>query len=789
MSAAKPPTATASSDEGIDAWFTPWRVGIGLAIALAALFPDIALGTGSFYFKDYGVLGYPVIQHHHDRFWSGDFIPFWNAHSNCGAPFMAQWGTMTLYPFSLFHLLLPLPWSLGMFCLLHLWFGGMGMYRLAASRQGTGFPAAIAACIFVFNGFTLSCLQWPNYTVALGWLPWVALTVERACRDGGRAMVIAALAGTMQMLSGVPEFMVMTWATIVALLTVEALSHGSGLAPLPTLRRCSAVILLISGLSAIQLLPFFELLSLSQRHSHFTTEKWAMPWHGVANLLVPLFHYAKTYTGDFFQQGQSLLASYYTGIAALSLGAWGAFRCRAPRARVLAVIAGFSLVLAMGENGYLYLGLKKLAPQLGFARYPVKFLMLLTFALPLLAAQGVDWLRSQAVTEPGRLARKLALWWVGAALAMLLIWWFMRAQPAPYDQPAETLKNAFWRAVFLAAFLGVILPAVKRAAARERLRFQFIALAILTLDVATHLPHWNPRIGAVEFTPGIAAEAHEFGAEAPRTGVSRVMLSPAAERIFLLSTITNATMDFQGKRLAFWSNLNLLDDIPKLNGSSTLQLREQAAIQRLVYGTNQFDATDLADFLAVSHETSHEMATQWRRRASPSPWIAAGRTPRIASIDESLSLISSGNADLRSEVLLTFEDESPPQLPPGGAAEIEELRFLPDLIEFRIRAKNPTLVTLAQSHHPGWTAEVNGRRQPVWRANHAFQALSVPAGESTVRMEYRDRGFAPGAIASLLTAAICGGLWLGTGKRKGGVSRDDPHNEKTTAGNSGNSPS
>ncbi len=771
MSAADIPADTGRSVPDIDAWFSPWRVGIGLAIALAALFPDIVLGSGSFYFKDFGVLGYPVIQHHHDRFWSGDFIPFWNAHSNCGAPFMAQWGTMTLYPFSLFHLLLPLPWSLGMFCLIHLWFGGMGMYRLAASRHGAGFPAAIAACVFVFNGFTLSCLQWPNYTVALGWLPWAVLAVERACRDGGRAIVLAALAGTMQMLSGVPEFVVMTWATIIALLTVEAVRNGGALRPAPTLRRCATVILLISGLSAIQLLPFFELLSLSQRHSHFTTEKWAMPWHGVANLLVPLFHYAKTYTGDFFQQGQSLLASYYTGVAALSLGIWGAFRGRDARARTLAVIAGISLALAMGENGFLYLGLKKLAPQLGFARYPVKFLLLLAFALPLLAAQGFAWLRSRAGAENRRLKLNLAFWWCGVVLAMALICWFMRAYPANYDQPAATFKNALWRAGFLAAFLGALLPAVRSPTAQERLRFQLAVLALMALDVATHLPHWNPRIATAEFTPGIAAEAHEFGAEFPRPGVSRVMLSPAAERIFLFSFITNATMDFQGKRLAFWSNLNLLDDIPKLNGSSTLQLKEQAAIQSLIYGTNDFNATDLADFLAVSHETSHDMATQWRRRAKPSPWITAGLKPRIVSDEDSLPLIASGQANLKTEVLLTLGDDARLQPPSAGTAEITLDRFLPDEIEFRIDAKEPTVVALAQSYHPGWTAEVNGTRQPIWRANHAFQALSVPAGESLVRLEYRDRGFAPGALASLLTAAICGAFWLRTGRKKGEFKR------------------
>jgi len=769
------PSLAVAAQADVDAWFTPLRVGMGLALALAALFPDIVLGTGSFYFKDYGVLGYPVIQHHHDRFWSGDFIPFWNAHSNCGAPFMAQWGTMALYPFSLFHLLFPLPWSLGMFCLIHLWFGGMGMRRLAAEHLGAGLPATIAATVFVFNGFTLSCLQWPNYTVALGWLPWMALAVQRACRQGGRSIVLAALAGTMQMLSGVPEFIVLSWLFIFALLVVDALKLTEFAARLKIVKRCAGVVLLITGLAAIQLLPFFELLSLSQRHAHFTSEKWAMPWHGIANFLTPLFHYAKTYTGDFFQQNQSLLASYYPGLAALSLAVWGAFRSRKTQVRALALIAFASVVLAMGENGFLYLALKKLAPQLGFVRYPVKFLALFAGCLPLLAAAGFGWFRERAASNPGSTARNLTVWVAGIVILMLLTCWFMQAFPSIYDQPGATFRNAAVRAAFLAAFLVLLFRAQQCDNGRRCLRLSLVALAIIVLDVATHLPHWNPRIAAREFTPGIARAAHEFSADEARIGVSRVMISPAAERVFLISTVTNATMDFQGKRLAFWSNLNLLDDVPKLNGSSTLQLREQDRIQKLIYGTNQFNAAGLADFLAVSHETSSRMATQWQPRETASPWITAGRTARFVTPENAFALIESEEVDLRTEVLLSTAESSVTNNAYGIPASIEIERFEPDSIEFRTNAKEPALIVLAQTYHPGWHAHANGIPIPVWRANHAFQAVPVPAGSALITLEYRDQAFVPGLVLSLLTAIICSWLWIRYEKRPQSVpDRDRP---------------
>jgi hypothetical protein len=158
---------------------TPLRFGLMLAGLLSLWHPGILLGTTTFFYRDYGVLGYPFIHFHRECFWAGE-LPLWNPLSNCGAPFLAQWGTMTLYPPSLFYLLFPLPWSLGVFCLAHLWLGGLGMFQLARRWMGAGPGPALAGVAFALGGVAQSSLMWPNYTVALGWMPWVVLLVERA---------------------------------------------------------------------------------------------------------------------------------------------------------------------------------------------------------------------------------------------------------------------------------------------------------------------------------------------------------------------------------------------------------------------------------------------------------------------------------------------------------------------------------------------------------------------------------------------------------------------------------
>jgi len=70
------------------------------------------------------------------------------------------------------------------------------------------------------------------------------------------------------------------------------------------------------------------------------------------------------------------------------------------------------------------------------------------------------------------------------------------------------------------------------------------------------------------------------------------------------------------------------------------------------------------------------------------------------------------------------------------------------------------LAELAQGYFPAWRALVDGQPEPVWRANHAFQAVEVPAGTHHVILLYEDRAFGWGLLVSALTLAVCVSGWV-----------------------------
>jgi uncharacterized membrane protein YfhO len=76
-------------------------------------------------------------------------------------------------------------------------------------------------------------------------------------------------------------------------------------------------------------------------------------------------------------------------------------------------------------------------------------------------------------------------------------------------------------------------------------------------------------------------------------------------------------------------------------------------------------------------------------------------------------------------------------------------------VEIEAEAAAPTVLVLAQNFYPSWRATVNNESAPVLRANHAFQAIPIPAGKSIVRLDYVDWPFRIGAAISLATLLGC----------------------------------
>jgi hypothetical protein len=738
-----------------DAWFTPWRFALLLALIILAMFADVILGGRTFIVRDFGLFGYPLACYHRESFWRGE-LPFWNPLSHCGIPFLAQWNSLALYPGSLFYLLLPLDWSLGLFNLLHLFLCGLTMYALAFHWTGNRLAATIAGLGFALNGFTLNCLMWPNYIASLAWMPLVVLTAERAWRRGGRQLVLAVLAGAMQMLSGTPEVILLTWLLIGALGLLQLAQPD--LPRRQVILRLLGVGLLVAGLAAAQLLPFLDLLRASQRSPRLAADEWAMPLTGWANFLVPLFRTTPNGVGIHFQDSQQITSSYYLGIGMAALTLIAVWRVRERRVRLFAVIAGVCLWLALGRAGGAYTVLLKVFPPLAFVRFPVKFVMLPVFLVPLLAAFGVS---AYLAAEPeakrrfcrsGLVVGSLFLLTIGALIG------FDYRHPAPDELWPVTAFNGLTRAAFLVAILGLWFVLGRVLKPRLRWALVFSLTLLVWLDVATHAPRQNPSAVREVFEPGFLP-ATRFHAR-PGPGESRAMLSLQAILAFRTKTFNDAATGYLAQRMALYNNLNLLEGVPKVDGFFALRLRDEEELRSWLYPSADSYRAPLADFLSVSQVTSATNFLEWTPRTTALPMATAGQKPLFLDPTNTLAAITRADFDPRAVVFLRPEDKARVSVTGRIAARIISSTWSPHRITLVAEAAEPALVVISQSFYHNWRAYVGDQPTPLLQANYAFQALQIPAGRSQVTLVYEDRMFYCGALLSFVSAAIVAGLWF-----------------------------
>jgi hypothetical protein len=784
----------------IDPWFTPWRFALLLALLVFAAFPQVLLGLETFAIRDYGFFSYPVAHFQQDCFQHVE-LPFWDPYNNCGVPFLAQWNTMPLYPPSLIYLLLPLQWSLSFFCLLHLWFAGFGMFYLARQWSGNSFAAAFAGVAFAFNGLTLNLLMWPSHIATLSWMPWVVLAVELAWHEGGRKIILAAFAGALQMLAGGPEIIFLTWILLLALWIQQFVKGESPRVSM--LWRFPLVVALVIALAAAQLLPFLDLAAHSQRSAGYADTRWSMPGWGWANFLVPMA-FGRTWTeGVFFQNGQYWTSSYYLGIGTLWLALLAIWTVRERRVWLLGAMAMVALIFALGESTFVYPVLRKIIPQLSLMTYPIKYVIFVAFSAPLLAAfalarffslssikggEGVkprgghaplrgrgeeaETSQSQipspppspgfgATSQPSpRLggAREqtnefAAVGMILFSLLVIIIFWTQIA-PMPGDDSHATLLNGLSRVFFLLLTGALLLVLMRDHKPGLRRIAPLLLVVVAWLDVFTHEPAQNPTVPPSVYELNLARAKLAMQPQ-PALGESRAMVTPKAAMDFIRFALSDPKNNYLAKRLGYCANCNLLDAVPKVDGFFSLVPRESDGLISLLYGTTNANFPKLNDFLGVSQITAPDEFFHWQPRRTFLPLVTAGQKPVFRDDADTLRALTQPDFDGGKMVFLPPEVKSLVTVTNQTAVRVLSSQFKTQRADIEVEAAEPSLVVVAQTWYHNWRAYVDGRPAPLLQANHAFQAVQVPAGRHSIRLAYEDRAFQFGAAVSICMVVNC----------------------------------
>lgn len=318
-------------------------------------------------------------------------LPYWNPYSASGEPWLANPQTAIFYPPTWLFMSLPFETAYMLFLALHLVILGWGAYLLFARSVSEG-AAMVGAAAVMFSGPTLSLLDISNNLATFAWIPWVirAAAARKSPAVSGSLIALAFLGGE-------PFFAAVGAGLYAVIRVIPSGGEGAGteggterpprfLGPAGNDILLTAIVAM--GLSAVQLVPFLELVRGSDRAAQLSSEEIFRESMRVSDWLrvaVPPRLNANAYDPKL---SQHFIPVVYAGavVAVLAVLGWIFVRRREVIGWTLLLLA--AVFVAAGDSLPLS-RLFEIAPVTPF-RYPSRVVPFGALAIVALAALGWD---------------------------------------------------------------------------------------------------------------------------------------------------------------------------------------------------------------------------------------------------------------------------------------------------------------------------------------------------------------------------------------------------------------
>lgn len=674
------------------------------------------------------------------RSWAEGHLPLWNPYIYAGQPLAADSGSAVFYPMDmLFTLtagnagvsLLRMEWRVVIDFLL----AAALLYAFLRARSGSALAALGGTLLFTFSGYLTSYPPHQLDILETGtWLPlallaaWRLLGPDAAVTRRGRLLwaLVGGVALGMAFLAGHPQTDLLVVDATGAYALYLALRHGTWRSGWPWV-ILSAVASI--GLAAAQLIPSLEFFPLSNR----TAIPEAAARAGIDPAALPggvLPHYA----------GQ---AELYVGAGALLLALAGAWLARRRDGLFWLGLAVLACLLSLGGQTPLYDVFQHLG--FGLVKEQSRTYFLASFAVAVLATLALaEVRRGRASVLLVALAGVLTSAGVDATLLL-----HRAGDPLAsggVDAPVWLRPAALALVLGGGAALGPLRRG-RRAALAPLVPIGAL-LALFALDgVAVN---WNNNLTP---TPPPALDG------LPSTIAALRQLPPP----FRVATDGNQIIPANDL-----GNYSLATD----QGYNDFRL---AAIDQLLTSGSlwrTWQLLDVHEFLTVKtlgapytlqHE-EHGVRTYAVNYMLPAVW-AVWQYQVAPSAAATLPAVLADKFEPGSQVILErAPDRTIPELPQHAQqVQVRDPSLIQSDIEVTI--DQPAILVRSVADYPGWRATIDGKPAPILRADHAIQAITVPAGHHTVVFTFDPWSVKLGGALSLLSLLAVGAglLWAVVG--------------------------
>jgi len=453
-------------------------------------------------------------------------LPVWNPYTYAGHPFLADIQAAVFYPISNLILGLTLPltapgarlYFLQVEAALHVALAGFFVYLLVRDLTGGRAAGFLAGVCFAFSGYLtgypplqLAILRAAIWLPLLLWLLYHAFSHPRQ----KRWWIGAAFAFAFAFLGGHPQtflyisYTVAAWIVLLGIQTWRTRRSGGWPAG-PVLAGLISFAIIFFGLSAAQLWPSLEFTRFSVRANvAYAFVSGGFPLQDTWQLLLP---------GVLTQFSPLYIGVVGLGLAVLGISKWGLVIARnsrpdnqLPIPLFFTVITLLALLLAYGDNSFLYPLFYRFAPGWKLFRGQEWAAILVALSLSVLAGYGMAQIPHLTLRTRRRAAMIFTVFVAGGVYAFGLLWQMLGH---------SAISNAAYLTVaFVTVFLAMgVVVALRLEGWSQRRTGLMIALAVLNLfwaNFATNLDAFGPTRKTI-LAPEMAALQTAVATSAPR---------------------------------------------------------------------------------------------------------------------------------------------------------------------------------------------------------------------------------------------------------------------------------
>jgi prepilin-type N-terminal cleavage/methylation domain-containing protein len=727
-------------------------------------------------------------------------LPSWDPHVAGGQSAIPDALNQGLMPITVAIRLLPSDLvSFNLWVALPLPLAALGMYaflRLTNSQAA----AAVGAITFGLSGPIVSMLNAPNLAWSVAIMPYVMLATARVIgAPSARTLATLATIAALQALCGEPVTLAATAVMAVAFAGWTGIPRSENRRyRLRALTWTAAGLTLGALLASVQLWPTIIAGLRAHRGNMAMPDFWSLHPIGTLEVITPhLFgNYYNAYLADMpwmspLNSGREpFYYSIYLGPIALALAVAGLV-VQPRRNMGWALIAGLFLIAAMGGYTPVYPAVRRLLPPLTYFRFPVKYLVVTTFATAVLAADG--WARLSDLSMRARIRRVAAGCVVAAVVLGIGIGVALAAPEASERALAAVARRVAVDPLSGAAFLLRVGPALAARAAA-------IFLAAAGLFAIAIAPSSRARTASflviVAMAADLAITNRPLNLTTPLTkltppawylalaGEQRVYIGGRV-RGFMNTNDPDASRQWEipVEKTAIEGRMELNAELPM--APSGWRVREALSYDLPVLWPAEYEALVRRFETATAGERDaflRRAGVRWcvlpkdsRPGLQPITEVphwkmsvfdchpTATRVFLTSTVHEGHDAVWQQNAlfdtsapDEELRVAKAPPVAGAPGLPAPGSVRIAVDGANELEIDASLAADG--FVVLRDSYDPAWTVDVDGARAEIARANGVYRAVHVPPGHHVIRFRFRPRDLLVGLTLSSMTALLLIGM-------------------------------